>query len=227
MKALTNLKLCALALVLTAGMTSCLKTSDPDFGVWADVDYLEQSYTGDPAKFVPVVRIVGNAPIASATATFEGMPGTFRTIPNSNNYYMELDFMYPVNTVKTGICAISATSAEEEPRTASGQLVLKVTKTLGAFEVEGELEYDDQTRVVTATWSKSENAEGYALMYQGGDSNTFLSLGDLRPTEKDGKLKGSITIPSTISGTIQIAVAAVCGNVCLMNGERTVAVGTN
>ena len=227
MKALTNLKLCALALVLTAGMTSCLKTSDPDFMVVPDVYYLQQSGSGDNARYTPVVRIVGNYPISSAHGKFENDVVMFSAVPNTSNYYMEAIYVSSVDTVTSGIFTISATSAEESPRSASNQILFKVSKPLGDFEVEGELKYDDQTRVVTGTWSASENAEGYVLMYQAGSSNTFASLGELKTTNKDGKLEGTLTLPSGLSGTVRIAVAAVNGQVCLMKASRSITVGTN
>ena len=139
----------------------------------------------------------------------------FSAVPNTSNYYMEAIYVSSVDTVTSGIFTISATSAEETPRSASNQILFKVSKPLGDFEVEGELKYDDQTRVVTGTWSASENAEGYVLMYQAGSSNTFASLGELKTTNKDGKLEGTLTLPSGLSGTVRIAVAAVNGQVCL------------
>ena len=45
MKTLMNLKLFAMSLLLWAGMTSCLKGSDPDFMVVPDVAYLEQIWS--------------------------------------------------------------------------------------------------------------------------------------------------------------------------------------
>ena len=212
MKALTNLKLCALALVLTAGMTSCLKTSDPDFMVVPDVAYLQQTFSGDEPRYTPVVRIVG---VVMFTAS------------DTSNFYMEAIYVSSVDTVTSGIFTISATSAEETPRSASNQILFKVSKPLGDFEVEGELKYDDQTRVVTGTWSASENAEGYVLMYQAGSSNTFAPLDKLKTTNKDGKLEGTLTLPSWLSGTVRIAVAAVNGSVCLMKTSHSITVGTN
>ena len=227
MKALTNLKLCALALVLTAGMTSCLKTSDPDFMVVPDVAYLQQTFSGDEPRYTPVVRIVGNYPISSAQGKFENDVVMFSAVPNTSNYYMEAIYVSSVDTVTSGIFTISATSAEETPRSASNQILFKVSKPLGDFEVEGELKYDDQTRVVTGTWSASENAEGYVLMYQAGSSNTFDPLDKLKTTNKDGKLEGTLTLPSWLSGTVRIAVAAVNGSVCLMKTSHSITVGTN
>ena len=125
MKALTNLKLCALALVLTAGMTSCLKTSDPDFMVVPDVYYLQQSGSGDNARYTPVVRIVGNYPISSAQGKFENDVVMFSAVPNTSNYYMEAIYVSSVDTVTSGIFTISATSAEETPRSASNNTMTR------------------------------------------------------------------------------------------------------
>ena len=90
MKTLMNLKLFAMSLLLWAGMTSCLKGSDPDFMVVPDVAYLEQTGSGDNARYTPVMRIVGNYPIAQATCTYEGQTYSFDRIVG-NDYYMELE----------------------------------------------------------------------------------------------------------------------------------------
>lgn len=224
MKTLMNLKLFAMSLLLWAGMTSCLKSSDPDFMVVPDVAYLEQTGSGDNARYYPVVRIVGNYAIQKATCSFEGMPGTFSPIFN-NSYYMECEFPTPVSTLTTGVFSISATSAEEQPRSASYQFTFNTSEQLGYFDVDGTLQYDEQKQTITGTWSESENATAYVLMYQMGHSQIFVPYGEFNYTTEDGKVTGSIPFSVQGSdGTCQIAVAAVNDSAFLIKGIRSLTI---
>ena len=224
MKTLMNLKLFAVSLLLWAGMTSCLKGSDPDFMVVPDVAYLEQTGSGDNARYTPVMRIVGNYPIAQATCTFEGRTYYFTDIIG-NDYYMELDpyMSSSVDTVTTGVCAISAVSAETEARGASNQIRFSNVKQLGDFTVE-TLEYDKQKKVITMTCTPSEGAEDYVLMYQVDPSQIMVPYDEFKTTEKDGKLTAEISFEAADNTTYRIAVGATNGTVVLIEGNRSLTI---
>ena len=224
MKTLMNLKLFAVSLLLWAGMTSCLKGSDPDFMVVPDVAYLEQTGSGDNARYTPVMRIVGNYPIAQATCTYEGQTYSFDRIVG-NDYYMELEVNpYMVgDTVTNGICAISAVSAETEARGASNQIRFGNVKQLGDFTVE-TLEYDKQKKVITMTCTPSEGAESYVLMYQTAPSQIMVPYDEFKTTEKDGKLTAEISFEAAANTTYRIAVGATNGTVVLIEGNRSLTI---
>lgn len=224
MKTLMNLKLFAMSLLLWAGMTSCLKGSDPDFMVVPDVAYLEQTGSGDNARYTPVMRIVGNYPIAQATCTYEGQTYSFDRIVG-NDYYMELEVNpYMVgDTVTNGICAISAVSAETEARGASNQIRFGNVKQLGDFTVE-TLEYDEQKKVITMTCTPSEGAEDYVLMYQVDPSQIMVPYDEFKTTKKDGKLTAEISFEAADNTTYRIAVGATNGTVVLIEGNRSLTI---
>ena len=224
MKTLMNLKLFAVSLLLWAGMTSCLKGSDPDFMVVPDVAYLEQTGSGDNARYTPVMRIVGNYPIAQATCTYEGQTYSFDRIVG-NDYYMELEVNpYMVgDTVTNGICAISAVSAETEARGASNQIRFGNVKQLGDFTVE-TLEYDEQKKVITMTCTPSEGAESYVLMYQTAPSQIMVPYDEFKTTEKDGKLTAEISFEAAANTTYRIAVGATNGTVVLIERNRSLTI---
>ena len=224
MKTLMNLKLFAVSLLLWAGMTSCLKGSDPDFMVVPDVAYLEQTGSGDNARYTPVMRIVGNYPIAQATCTYEGQTYSFDRIVG-NDYYMELEVNpYMVgDTVTNGICAISAVSAETEARGASNQIRFSNVKQLGDFTVE-TLEYDKQKKVITMTCTPSEGAESYVLMYQTAPSQIMVPYDEFKTTEKDGKLTAEISFEAAANTTYRIAVGATNGTVVLIERNRSLTI---
>ena len=224
MKTLMNLKLFAVSLLLWAGMTSCLKGSDPDFMVVPDVAYLEQTGSGDNARYTPVMRIVGNYPIAQATCTYEGQTYSFDRIVG-NDYYMELEVNpYMVgDTVTNGICAISAVSAETEARGASNQIRFSNVKQLGDFTVE-TLEYDKQKKVITMTCTPSEGAESYVLMYQTDPSQIMVPYDEFKTTEKDGKLTTEISFEAAANTTYRIAVGATNGTVVLIERNRSLTI---
>ena len=224
MKTLMNLKLFAVSLLLWAGMTSCLKGSDPDFMVVPDVAYLEQTGSGDNARYTPVMRIVGNYPIAQATCTYEGQTYSFDRIVG-NDYYMELEVNpYMVgDTVTNGICAISAVSAETEARGASNQIRFGNVKQLGDFTVE-TLEYDEQKKVITMTCTPSEGAESYVLMYQTDPSQIMVPYDEFKTTEKDGKLTAEMSFEALANTTYRIAVGATNGTVVLIEGNRSLTI---
>ncbi len=64
MKTFHFLKTMAVVLLLGAGMTSCLKTSEPNFEVAPVVAYILQEGTGENARFTPHIYLFGNKPIA-------------------------------------------------------------------------------------------------------------------------------------------------------------------
>lgn len=226
MKALTNLKLCALALVLTAGMTSCLKTSDPAFGVGADVAYIEQMGTGNDAEFKPVLRIYSNYPMASATCTFEGKTYYFTDIPTTGESYydfMELDYYLStsVDTVTSGRCVITAVSAEDEPHTVSTQISFSLAKPLGEFNVES-LEYDATQQLVTGKWNKVENATDYVLMYRQSPSETWVPYTSYFNDKVEGdQVTATLSFSIKSDTTLDVAVAAVSGAYLMIKNKTT------
>lgn len=208
----------AAVLLLAAGMTSCLKTSDPDFAIAPAVAYILQEGTGDNARFTPYVYLMGNKPIAcsmmSPRCKFEEKDYYFEEVSGSEGYYLEMtSFMNaPVDTVKTWSFSIEAKSKVEsegeQPEYAVSTFTVKSAESLGEFTAD-ELEYKDNK--VTATWDKVKNAEVYVLMYRRGTSNMWLEYpnGRFYPSEKEGRLTGSVSVQLLKDERFQIAIAAV------------------
>lgn len=220
MKTFHFLKTMAVVLLLGAGMTSCLKTSEPDFGIAPATVYVLQEGTGDNARFTPHVYLFGNKPIAhsliSPKCEFEGKTYYFEEISGSQGYYMEMTSSMnagkSVDTVKTWAFKIEANSKvdseTEKAEYAVAAFTLKPAKSLGEFTAD-ELEYKDNK--VTATWDKVENAESYILVYRRSVSNMWHPYPESRfyPNEKDGRLTGSISVQLLKGEKFQIAIAAV------------------
>ena len=201
MKTFHQLKQMAAVLLLAAGMTSCLKTSEPDFAIAPAVAYILQEGTGDNARFTPCVYLLGNKPIAhsimSPRCEFEEKNYYFEEVSGSAGYYLEMTspMNSPVDTVKAWTFTIKAESKveseTEKPEYAVLSTMFASAKSLGAFTAD-ELEYKDDK--VTATWDKVENAEVYVLMYRRGTSNMWLEYphGRFYPSEKEGRLPGTL-----------------------------------
>lgn len=164
MRTLRKFTLLGITALLIVGMSSCLKT-EQEFGIGVYEAYITQINNGSgetmTSRFVPFIRIVGNEPIAEATAK-EGLNTyTFTFVANTQNTYMDIDlgYMYDSDSIPANPFAITAKNAEGT--LASTGLSFKDLKKLGAFEVT-ELKYSVGNGI-TATWTKSENATGYCV----------------------------------------------------------------
>lgn len=206
----------AAVLLLAAGMTSCLKTSDPDFAIAPASAYILQEGTGDNARFTPYIYLWGNKPIVcsmmSPRCKFEGNNYYFEEVSGSYGYYLEMtsSMNFFVNTIKDWTFTIEAESKVESETEQSEYAVYSDTFTsaesLGEFTAD-ELEYENGR--VTATWDKVENAESYILMSRRSTSNMWLPGNKFFPREEDGRLTGTVLFTNTQVERCQIAIAAV------------------
>ncbi len=231
MKTFHFLKTMAVVLLLGAGMTSCLKTSEPNFEVAPVVAYILQEGTGENARFTPHIYLFGNKPIAhtmmSPRCKFEEKNYYFEEVSGSAGYYLEMtsSMNSPVDTVKAWTFKIEAeskvVSETEESEYAVFSNTFTSAKSLGAFTAD-ELEYKDDK--VTATWDKVENAECYILMYRRSASNMWLEYpnGRFYPSEKEGRLTGTLSVQLLKDERFQIAIAAVNKSLLMVTSEKFV-----
>ena len=214
MKTFGKLKLLAIGVLLMAGMSSCLKSSDPGFGIAPYLAYIEQDGHGKSARFMPAMQLFGNQPIdvslASPVCKFE-----------NNNY------MFQADTVKSWICSITAVSKTEEPEQASTSFSFRAKKALGEFDVES-LAYSGTDSKVTGEWKKVENAEEYILVYRESSNRMWLPAAEFTVVEKDGKITANATLSGATKGaTMDIAVAASNGTFWSIDGKKSITVGTD
>lgn len=233
MKFLGKLKLFAIGVLLTTGMTSCLKSSDPDFAIVPYVAYIEQDGFGSTADFKPMIQLYGNQPIevtmGSPVCRFEGKNFYFEAVAGMNNSLLELTSVMnsSIDTVKSWTCSITATSKTEEPETASTSFSFAPKSSLGEFEVES-LAYNGADNKVTGVWNKVVNAEKYFLVYRESSSRMWLPIDEFTVVENNGKMTANATVIGLIKDAkVEIAVAASNGTFWAFDGERLIAVGTD
>ena len=77
---------------------------------------------------------------------------------------------------------------------------------------------------MTATWDKVENAECYILMYRRSASNMWLEFpnGRFYPSEKEGRLTGTLSVQLLKDERFQIAIAAVNKSLLMVTSEKFV-----
>lgn len=233
MKTFGKLKLLAIGVLLMAGMSSCLKSSDPGFGIAPYLAYIEQDGHGKSARFMPAMQLFGNQPIdvslASPVCKFENNNYMFQAVAGSNNTLLELTSSMnpPVDTVKSWICSITAVSKTEEPEQASTSFSFRAKKALGEFDVES-LAYSGTDSKVTGEWKKVENAEEYILVYRESSNRMWLPAAEFIVVEKDGKITANATLSGATKGaTMDIAVAASNGTFWSIDGKKSITVGTD
>lgn len=213
MKTLGKLKLLTVSALLVLGMSSCLKTSDPDFQFGISPAYVLQTGTGDAAKFRPVMRLYAYEAFASATIKY--------TPANDKIDVQSYDFIKGANTaerwlgglwstpvsdsIPNGTFAITASNLEG--KLASASVLVSLDKKLG--EIKSEISYT-AAKGVAAKWEKVDNASTYALLYKTKDMEDWALLNwaeGATSTSTSGTYNGNVE-----KGTeMKIAVGAYYG----------------
>lgn len=209
MKTLGKLKLLTVSAFIVLGMSSCLKVSDPDFGVGLNIAYIQQRGTGEQATFMPMIQIQGNKPIKSATAKFEDLTYYFEPVENTGNYFMELTSFVnsPVDTVKNWSCSISATSVDETPESYSSQFTFATVETLGDFEVTA-FQFTGFDGKITCKFNQVVNATNYYAMLMLEGSNMWIPVADISTSGTEAELTGICSLNLTKDTQYNIAIAA-------------------
>lgn len=211
MKTLGKLKLLTVSALLVLGMSSCLKTSDPEFQFGASPAYILQTGTGDNAKFQPVMRIYAYEAFANASVTFTPandkiQAGPFTFIAGNNAGEKWLSTSYGIgasDSIPNGTYTVTASN--QEGKTATLSALASLSKKLG--EIESTISYT-AANGVKAEWKKVENATNYYLMYRTTDMKgwAYWSFSKIDEDKLSGTFNENIA-----SGTeLQIAVGACC-----------------
>lgn len=212
MKTLGKLKLLTVSALLVLGMSSCLKTSDPEFQFGASPAYILQTGTGDNAKFQPVMRIYAYEAFANASVTFTPandkiQAGPFTFIAGNNAGEKWLSTSYGIgasDSIPNGTYTVTASN--QEGKTATLSALASLSKKLG--EIESTISYT-AANGVKAEWKKVENATRYYLMYRTSDMKGWAYW---EFSENNGENMTAGTFNANIeSGTkLDIAVGACC-----------------
>lgn len=211
MKTLGKLKLLTVSALLVLGMSSCLKTSDPEFQFGASPAYILQTGTGDNAKFQPVMRIYAYEAFANASVTFKPandkiQAGPFTFIAGNNAGEKWLSTSYGTgasDSIPNGTYTVTASN--QEGKTATLSALASLSKKLG--EIESTISYT-AANGVKAEWKKVDNATHYYLMYRTSDMKGW-SYWSFSKIDED-KLSGTFN-ENIASGTeLRIAVGACC-----------------
>lgn len=208
MKTLGKLKLLTVSALLVLGMSSCLKSSDPEFQFGASPAYILQTGTGDNAKFQPVMRIYAYEAFASTSVKFTPandkiQAGPFIFIDGNNAGEKWLSTSYS-DSIPNGTYTVTASN--QEGKTATLSAIASLNKKLG--EIKSTISYT-AANGVKAEWEKVENATNYYLMYSTSDMKGWSYWNF---SEGYGENLTSGTFKANIeSGTkLQIAVGACC-----------------
>lgn len=117
MKMLGKIKLCVLSAFLVSTMSSCLKTDDPEFGVYQYQYYIIQTNSGEGAamtkQFQPYAKFAFNEPVAS-TPTLRSASGDniFLKAINSSFYVTDNSYAQTFPTLPLENYILTATNAE-------------------------------------------------------------------------------------------------------------------
>lgn len=228
MKTLGKLKFVMLSALILLGTSSCLKQSDPEFGLGVSLAYILQNGYGENTSFQPAVYLQGNEPIKSANCKFEDKTYSFQTISSSNGYAMEINSLFstPVDTVEKWTCTISATSANEDQATAEVRITFPDTeKPLSQFTLS-EFKYTASDNKITAKWDKVDNATSYYLVSRAKSSSMWLAYGKLTTTGTD-EVTGTISIDFVKGETFEIAIAAANRTFWLVSKSTSITGGTD
>ena len=168
MKTLKLLTLGAIAGGLALSMSSCIKSSDPDFTLGLNQVFVSQRGAGATATFAPYISIFSPAyQIKSASASNNGQSYSFsriglygNTMELTNSFYGGVSYS---SDLPKGIFAITAIDAE-----AVRQATSSVTFSLEEKYIMGDLTVNEFTYTanggITAKWDLVQNATAYGLV---------------------------------------------------------------
>lgn len=206
MKTFGKIKLFALSATLFLGMTSCLKSSDPQFQFGVNPMYIFQTGEGESASFQPVMRIYAyealkNASVKYTPANDKINAGSYYFMPGSVQTERWLSGI-PSDSIPNGTYLLVASNQEDEQ--ASLTILADINKKLGA--IESELTYSVNTGI-KATWEKVDNATNYCLLYRTDSMKDWALLNWNEGTSSS--LKEGTCNPNIENGTqVTFAVGA-------------------
>lgn len=167
MKTLGKLKLLTVSALLVLGMSSCLKTSDPEFGISGVNAYVLQrntvTSTDTIPSFAPYILFAANEALASTTTVKSpsnplGVNGKVK-----NGYYWESsisNYDYS-NDLTDESYTINAVNAEGEVAVFTFQMGVDKDKAMG--EVDADFSYDS-TKGLKVKWNAVKNANYFELL---------------------------------------------------------------
>lgn len=165
MKTLGKLKLLTVSALLVLGMSSCLKTSDPEFGISGVNAYIMQENeirgTDTIPTFAPYILFAANEALAStSTVTSPSSPiGIFGKV--KNGYYWESSVYDYSRELTDETYTIKAVNAEGEVAIFTFQMGVNKDKAIGV--VDADFSYDSSSGL-TVKWNAAKNANYFELL---------------------------------------------------------------
>ncbi len=206
MKTILNLKQCLILFAAVFSLTSCLKSDDPAFQIFAD-GYVKQDVTehqtpgGDGEEptvtytneFEPVIRVqpYNYDPITSCTVSGGGSLITMRAVSEYGGILWISTSATSSSTLPTSSFSVSAANGKNE--TASTTVSFSSLSKEMKGKLNGEIEYDSQNKQLTFSFNKVENATEYIIIARESKNNSlYQSIIVQNFTESDAGKKLSI-----------------------------------
>lgn len=175
MKTFGKIKLLLLFATIALGMTSCLKSSDPEFQFGISPLYILQTKDGEKDQFRPVMRIyayeaIKNASVKYTPANDKINAGNYRFV--AGNVQTE-KWLYGMlsDSIPNGNYLLVASNQEDKQ--ASLTILADINKKLGA--VESTITYNVNDGI-KAEWKKVDNATNYCLLYRTSEMQDWAYL---------------------------------------------------
>lgn len=206
-----SLKMCALAVLLVMGMTSCLKTDD-SLNVGVKYPYVLQNSDG---TFTPQVRLLGNG-LASASVNVAGKNFAFTKVNDltwelTNSSYLPAERLdsIPANYYPLTVIGLNG-------KTETLGLGFQTTKRMSSVELT-TLEYLPSEKKINVELADSvQNATAYFLMIKEPTGVTYPEFFMWTPYGNgykleltgDKKLSATVSVPYLGTETYRFAVGA-------------------
>lgn len=179
MKMLSKIKMCVIGALFLGTMSSCLKSEEPEFGVYQYQFYIIQSTIGEGEsaikRFQPYVKAVFNEPVAK-TPTLRSASGNIISLKQiqSNFYVSELSYTQPFSSLPLENYVLQGVNAEGEVATAEIPLSMAtLADTLGAINVS-DWKYDGTT--ISFKVNEVKNAAAYWLIVSANGVRSEISF---------------------------------------------------
>lgn len=220
MKTIFNFKLLlALPFIFTA--TSCLKSDDPEFNTIGSgyiIQEVEDREGEIISQFFPIINIVSlsaNHLITSCSCTGPVLIGSISmTKVHDYNWVSRNTESIASTTPPIGTYSYIARNSEGEEQ--AGSFTLSVSKTMGG-KLEGSIEYNADSKMITAMFNKVENANAYLICIESTSLENiiyynFNPIPEATLEANDWKVSQSLPTSYFEAGTYRIYTAALIMN---------------
>lgn len=202
MRTLGKIKLLAISALIVLGMSSCLKNSDPDFGIGINPCFILQEGAND---FKPVMRVFAYEAIQKVNVQYNPAHDSldvktlylFSAVDQAKTqWWLGSSYGSDISTenIPNGTFTISASNLEG--KVTSVPISVNLDKKLGELNIR-KLTYTINDGI-SAEFDKVENATDYVLMYQFKDQKGWAFV-PLSVKSSDSPITGLLN-PSQLIG---------------------------